>query len=49
MSKVMERPDAADRRHDTLSEHQEVIRAIEPAVGDVCLIGTHWHRLQCAR
>ena len=30
----MERTDAADRRHDTLSEHQEVIRAIEPAVAD---------------
>ena len=34
MSKLLERPDAADRRHDTLSEHQEVIRAIEPAVAD---------------
>src|SRR5512145_8893 len=34
MSKLMERPDAADRRHDTVSEHQEVIRAIEPAVAD---------------
>jgi hypothetical protein len=34
MSKLMERPDAADHRHDTLSEHQEVIRAIEPPVAD---------------
>ena len=34
MSKVMEGPDAADRRQHTLSEHQEVIRAIEPAVAD---------------
>ena len=34
MSKVMEGPDAADRLQDTLSEHQEVIRAIEPAVAD---------------
>lgn len=34
MSKVMDRPDAADRRHDTVSEHAEVIRAIEPAVAD---------------
>jgi hypothetical protein len=25
MSKVIERPHAADRGHDTLSEHQEVI------------------------
>ena len=30
----MEGPDAADRLQDTLSEHQEVIRAIEPAVAD---------------
>ena len=34
MSEVMERTDLADRRHDTVSEHQEVIRAIEPAVAD---------------
>jgi acyl-[acyl-carrier-protein] desaturase len=34
MSKVIERPDSADRRHDTLSEHQEVIWAIEQAVAD---------------
>ena len=34
MSDVMERTDSADRRHDTVSEHQEVIRAIEPAVAD---------------
>ena len=30
----MERRDAADRRHDTLSEHREVIRAIEPSVSE---------------
>lgn len=34
MSDVMERTDAADRRVDTLSEHRNVIRAIEPAVAD---------------
>jgi len=34
MSDVMERTDSADRGHDTVSEHQEVIRAIEPAVAD---------------
>ncbi len=34
MSDVMERTDLADRRRDTVSEHQEVIRAIEPAVAD---------------
>ncbi len=34
MSNLLERPAAADRRRDTLSEHQEVIRAIEPAVAD---------------
>jgi hypothetical protein len=28
MSEGMERPDAADRRHGTLSKHQEVIRAM---------------------
>ena len=32
MSKVMERADVTDRRHGTVSEHHEVIRAIEPAV-----------------
>jgi acyl-[acyl-carrier-protein] desaturase len=32
MSKVMERADATGRRHDTVSKHHEVIRAIEPAV-----------------
>ena len=30
----MERPDLADSRHDTVSAHQEVIRAIEQAVAD---------------
>jgi len=34
MSKVMERPAASDSCHDTLSEHEEVLRAIEPAVAD---------------
>ena len=34
MSDVMERTDLADRADDTVSEHQEVIRAIEPAVAD---------------
>src|SRR6476469_171126 len=34
MSEVMERTDSADRGHDTVFEHQEVIRAIEPAVAD---------------
>ena len=34
MSDVMERTDLADHRRDTVSEHQEVIRAIEPAVAD---------------
>src|SRR5687768_1424738 len=32
MSKVRERANATDRRHGTVSEHHEVIRAIEPAV-----------------
>ena len=32
MSKVMERANATDRRHGTVSEHREVILAIEPAV-----------------
>ena len=32
MSDVRERTDSADRGHDTVCEHQEVIRAIEPAV-----------------
>jgi len=34
MSDVMERTDSAYRGHDTVSRHQEVIRAIEPAVAD---------------
>lgn len=34
MSEVMESAGVVDRHHDTLSEHREVIRAIEPAVAD---------------
>ena len=34
MSEVMERTDSTGRDHDTVSEHQEVMRAIEPAVAD---------------
>ena len=34
MSEVMQRTDLADRRHDTVSAHLDVIRAIEPAVAD---------------
>ena len=34
MSKVTERPEAGDRRQDTLAEHQKVIGAIEPVVAD---------------
>src|SRR6186713_233695 len=34
MSDVIERTDSADRVDGTVSEHQEVIRAIEPAVAD---------------
>jgi hypothetical protein len=34
MSEVMERTESADRGHDTVSGHQEGIRAIEPAVAD---------------
>ena len=30
----MARTDVTDRRHDTLSQHQEMIRTIEPAVAD---------------
>ena len=34
MSDLMDRTDSADRRLDMVSTHQEVIRAIEPAVAD---------------
>ena len=34
MSEVMERTDSAGRDHDSVSEHREVIRSIEPAVAD---------------
>ncbi len=34
MSDVMERTDSADRHLEAVSEHQKVIRAIEPAVAD---------------
>ena len=34
MPTVTQRPDEADLRRDTLPEHQEVIRAIEPAVAE---------------
>ena len=34
MSDVMDRTGQADRRRDTVSEHRDVIRAIEPAVAD---------------
>ena len=34
MSDVMKRTDSANRRLDAVSEHQKVIRAIEPAVAD---------------
>ena len=34
MAGVIERTDVVDRHHEALSQHQEVIRAIEPAVAD---------------
>lgn len=53
MSDVMERTDAADRRLDTLSEHTNVIRAIEPAVADhlslLLPLDRAWHCRQAER
>ena len=47
MSNVMERPDAADRRHDTLSKHQELIRAVRVLPERAILTASRSSRSAC--